>query len=459
MLSSYKLKHDVNRNKQTAIHAVKNAYRVLACQLANFQWKLFQQTFHFNKNAKLTNICSPLSERYKQTCNYQVVGQLASFISNKQNDFVEYVTHSTIDSKLKRELYKLNRQKKWYTHSLAKTIWRHILKTNSKPSFNNANLCLDAKVAILTPNVSESKFDYWIKLSTLVKGQTICLPLKSNSYFEQAVGTLKNFCQLNFSKESQEFSVSLMKEKEPSIYISQTPQIALDIGLKCPIATSEGDMFSRKFYDKLCKLDKQITTLAANRQKQGLKVRSPRYDKLIRKLRSYLQNELSRILNRIVELYKPQEIVVEKLDFSNPNLGRRMNRLLTNFGKKFIKEKLARLTEEFGIKITEVNCAYTSKTCSNCGYVDERNRKTQEEFECKHCGKKLNADVNGARSTLIRSSDKELTVYKSVKATLNIIVNRFVEQYSCWCSSAKGLLLLEGNSYFESYLSRLAKNG
>ncbi|MCS7277328.1 MAG: transposase [Aquificaceae bacterium] len=33
--------------------------------------------------------------------------------------------------------------------------------------------------------------------------------------------------------------------------------------------------------------------------------------------------------------------------------------------------------------------AYTSQTCSNCGYVDKENRKSRSEFECKLCGSLL----------------------------------------------------------------------
>ena len=67
------------------------------------------------------------------------------------------------------------------------------------------------------------------------------------------------------------------------------------------------------------------------------------------------------------------------MDFTSPGLSRRMNRLLSNFGKKRVKKKLLALSEEFKIekKITEVNPAYTSQECSECGYIDKKNRKNQ----------------------------------------------------------------------------------
>jgi len=58
---------------------------------------------------------------------------------------------------------------------------------------------------------------------------------------------------------------------------------------------------------------------------------------------------------------------------------------------------MKRLQQLYGIEIEEVNTAYSSQECSSCGYVDKENRKGAQEFECKCCGNKTNAQVNGAR--------------------------------------------------------------
>ncbi|WP_188129746.1 zinc ribbon domain-containing protein [Roseivivax sediminis] len=60
-------------------------------------------------------------------------------------------------------------------------------------------------------------------------------------------------------------------------------------------------------------------------------------------------------------------------------------------------KKLAELNARYGIEIHKVEPAYTSKTCSACGYVDGRQR-SEETYHCRHCGRKLHADVNGARN-------------------------------------------------------------
>lgn len=52
-----------------------------------------------------------------------------------------------------------------------------------------------------------------------------------------------------------------------------------------------------------------------------------------------------------------------------------------------------------------VNPAYTSQTCSECGYCDSRNRKSQADFECKQCHMSMNADLNAANNILKRGLD------------------------------------------------------
>jgi len=47
-------------------------------------------------------------------------------------------------------------------------------------------------------------------------------------------------------------------------------------------------------------------------------------------------------------------------------------------------------------RLIEVNPAYTSQTCSKCGYTDKENRKTQARFQCVSCGFASNADTNAA---------------------------------------------------------------
>ena len=46
--------------------------------------------------------------------------------------------------------------------------------------------------------------------------------------------------------------------------------------------------------------------------------------------------------------------------------------------------------------VIEVNPAYTSQTCYECGVIDKKSRLTQSKFLCVACGYQANADINAA---------------------------------------------------------------
>ncbi len=80
----------------------------------------------------------------------------------------------------------------------------------------------------------------------------------------------------------------------------------------------------------------------------------------------------------------------------------------------------------YNIKITEVNPAYTSQTCSKCGYIDKRNRKSQEVFICGFCGKKQNADINASKNILARSSSPLKDIFAKKAFILDKTVTSFM---------------------------------
>jgi putative transposase len=316
-------------------------------------------------------------------------------------------------------------------------------------------MALDSKVALISEKQADkaTAFDYWIRLSTVKKRDPVYIPIKSNNYYENIPGNRKNFCQFNLNRDG-ELTISFVKDvpKDDS-YIPETPKIAIDIGLSTLFATDRGNLFGRDFMHRLVYYDNRISSLAANRQRQGLPIRSPKYNRRVKEFNSFLKNEINRLLNRIITIYKPAAIVVEKIDFRKPDLSKRMNRLLSWFGKSIVKKKLESLNEKYEIEIAHVNPSYSSHQCSTCDYVDKANKIKQSVFKCKCCNTRIHADVNAARIHLVRSSDKVIDIYKSETAVLRILTGRFLsnaERTPRLYSKAKGLLPY--NPYFKDYM-------
>jgi putative transposase len=467
IIRTYPLKHDINVSKQEKIYEVLKHYRKLATKISDVQWNLFfssrvQQKF--NKDLDIKELKTRLSARYKQTCQYQVTGILQSYMENRKEDFKRIVYNSSLKEEERIKLLYINKHNKWFCEEvkmkglpiekeiikLSRVIMKRLLKKNRKPRMNNINMALDNKVIKIEKkhNNKAKKFDYWLKFSTLEKGSPVMLPLISNHYFEEKEGKLKNFVQMNFNNG---LNICLMKEHEQIKYVPKNDKISIDIGLRNLFALNTGELYGKNFIDKLKRFDKVISKLVSNKQRQNLDIKSKKYIILRNRLRNYVKNEMNRLINKIISLYKPEEIIIERLNFKNTNLSKVMNRLLSGFSKSIIVKKFQSLEELYGIKVTEVNPAYTSQTCSNCGYVDKNNRRDRDHFECKFCGLKIHSDVNGAREIFTRSSGELGNIYLKKSVILNKLVKDFIKRHSVnRCTTC----LLPENPYFDKALAQ-----
>jgi putative transposase len=474
IFGTYEFKHHANKRKVKKVLSVLSEYRKTAKAIADFLWREFFEKGYFPhkksiKKEQMQHIQSKLYERYKYVCLWQVHGVLEGYIANLQNQFARIVWRSTLSREDKLILLALNNSKGWLRYDnreqrevqvkawhkhLTKKIFKHLLDKNRRPRFEDIALHLDGKVAKLEPR-RENKakaFDYWLKLSTLDKGKPVFIPLEKNPYAESLEGEFRNFYQI--LEEDGDIKVKVVKELKKRNYVPATDIIAIDLGLNPLIATNSGDLMGRRFFDFLKKMDEKIAKRMTQVQRNGgLPSRDNKYREYVRRLREFLKNEINRLLNRLINLYKPMKIIVEKLDFRSPELSKRMNRLIQNFGKRYVREKLERMHQLYGIEIVEVNSAYSSQECSSCGYVDRENRKSTQEFECKCCGNKMNAQVNSAKNLLERSSLREFHPHLPKKHVLKVLIKKHLERLK-GCKSAP-LDILKGNPYYMEFLENI----
>lgn len=404
----------LNPGKATKVEAVLRAYRATARDLGKGQWRLMLTAGRFDKNAKLL-VKSALSARYIQTCQYQVVSAYDSYLSNCANRFKDLVRNSSLDEPTRIALLYLNKYQSWYkpgvvmrgepvaagTLRLARNILRHVFATHRRPNLSRCNMALDEKVAIVETSKKTGKFSSWIKLSTLNKGKPVLLPIGANPWFDGLAGTRVPFVQINRDEKGLLWA-GILKDVAATPYKTGCAVLGLDVGMRTLLASSEGDLLGQNILDKLSRWDNALTTLAANRQKAGLRVRSARYDRLVARVRAFLKNEIHRTLRQVLLRHKPAQVSVEMLDFRSPRLSRRMNRLVQNFGRTAFNKALAAFAEQYGFTVSDVEPAYSSQECNRCHYVDVRNRKASK-FACRSCGHASHADVNAARNHALRA--------------------------------------------------------
>ena len=75
-----------------------------------------------------------------------------------------------------------------------------------------------------------------------------------------------------------------------------------------------------------------------------------------------------------------------------------------NWSFRQLREFIAYKAQWAGVPVVFVDPRNTSRTCSRCGYVDKRNRRSQAEFSCRRCGSTCHADTNAARNLATRGA-------------------------------------------------------
>jgi putative transposase len=439
---TYKFKSDdANVGKTEDIRRVASVYKRYYNSLMRASMFDFYKTGKIPKYLPRLNLDKlELSERYKQTCGTQVKSNLDSNLSNIKNRITSAISKSSLDSDTKIVLFYINKYHLWFSKSVSikeqevpqelLRLCRQIFKQykGSVPKMRSICLCLDSKVASIEK--SKNSFDYWIKLSTLEKGKPIYLPIKSYHYFESAGGDLKRQIQLIVRKDKIEYGfIKETQDVKPKLPTSEDKVIGLDIGLVNLISSSSGNLYGRTLYKKLKHYDEIITNIVKKRQKNKLKNKSQKIDRLYSKVKNLIKNEVGRVLNKIIDKEKPDEIVVENLigltQDTTGRLSRRMCRLMNNSGLSKVEQRLDLKSKKYGFRIKKVNAAYTSQECPSCHNVDKLSRKSQRHFVCTKCGYKRNADYVGSLNIKGRRSIRSISVYTPRKAVQGFLLAHY----------------------------------
>jgi IS605 OrfB family transposase len=297
---------------------------------------------------------------------------------------------------------------------LCRQIVRHQRKHRRFSTFSaRASITFGGKVVSVSDSVNTS-FDVVVTFMGTERGKPIHAPVNipSHTAAQLAQGFTMTDC------------VQICPQRDGSIRlrvvckgVAEFPKldpdvvIGIDVGAVNPVVTSMGDVFGNDFWKRVQHYDAQmIRAMKGVQQRNGAHGSrkhwsdSAGFRNATQRARDYVTNEIRRILNHLMELRAPSEIVVEYLEnaFNDTNrkLTKRMRRLLRGVGRRVFTEKLESLRDETGVKVTEVNAAYTSKGC-HCGSVDDKNRPTRDVFRCTRCGRKRSADVHA--STMVRS--------------------------------------------------------
>ena len=204
------------------------------------------------------------------------------------------------------------------------------------------------------------------------------------------------------------------EKARPSLSENQAGMVALDMGVRT-FASYYADDGAGKIADgdfgrihRLCSHLDNLLSRIALRRKSGASVRSMlrAADRLrwkIRDLVDEMRRKAADFLTRRCAVIAIGDLQTQRLSGkSRRKLRRKSVRAMLTWAHFRFRQHLRRKAAERGVRVLVVNEAYTSKTCSNCGWV-KRKLGGAKAWTCKSCGVRRDRDINGARGIYLRA--------------------------------------------------------
>lgn len=174
--------------------------------------------------------------------------------------------------------------------------------------------------------------------------------------------------------------------------------LGVDLGIVLLATDSDGDSYTgeptravRRRYRSLRRNLQSVGTKSAKRHLKNSRRRESRFAKWVN------HNISRRLVGKAKRLGKA--LVLETLtgirDRGN-GFSREMRWQLGSWGFHQLQTLICYKARKEGVPVVFVDAAYSSRTCSLCGFCDKANRKSQASFLCQSCGFQANADLNAA---------------------------------------------------------------
>jgi IS605 OrfB family transposase len=243
------------------------------------------------------------------------------------------------------------------------------------------------------------------RVSLLTLEGRILVPFVMGKYQAGQFTNIKGQCDLCLRRDGKWFLLVTVNLPDGTP-IEPSDWIGVDLGAANLATTSDGANFSGSTVDaireSMTKRRRALQVKSSRQSKTGKRPKNMRrkLKKLGQREHNFRRNENHRIAKQLVATAKDtgRGIALEELSgirertrFRKPQRSRMGSWAFAQL-RMFVEYK-ARLA---GVPILIVNAAYTSQTCSSCGYRDKANRQSQSKFVCRQCGFRENADVNGA---------------------------------------------------------------
>lgn len=183
-----------------------------------------------------------------------------------------------------------------------------------------------------------------------------------------------------------------------------TKAVGIDLGIKDFAITSDGKRYpnlkvQKQYQSKLSKLQKHFARKQkGSNRKEKLRIKIAKLHEKITNSREDMQHKLSSSL-----LNKYDVICLETLAVKNMMQNHKLAYAIADVSWNSMIQKLEYKAAWKGKKIIKIDHFYpSSKTCHNCGYINQSLTLKDRTWECSKCGTVLDRDVNAAKNILTR---------------------------------------------------------
>jgi IS605 OrfB family transposase len=240
--------------------------------------------------------------------------------------------------------------------------------------------------------------------------------LEIPQFYQEQFKTWKH-CSADLCIIKNKVYFQIIFEKEITDISSTGKLYGIDRGINNLAVVSNNKFFGGGIIKKQVR---KYQKLRNNLQAKGTKSAKRHLKRLTRKERQFRADINHQISKKIIQsIPEGSTIVLEELTgIRNKRLRKKQRTLLNNWSYFQLEQFLTYKAMAKGISVEHIDARYTSQRCSKCGFVCRSNRK-QHEFCCKHCGYRLNADLNASRNIC----NKHLDSYKlSDRADVNQLI-------------------------------------
>jgi putative transposase len=275
-----------------------------------------------------------------------------------------------------------------------------------------------------------------IAISSLEKGKRIFIPLKGE-------GSIGGNLRIVLVPESRTVEVHVTDEVQARMNTSEKV-VAVDAGLTEVFIDEEGNHYGKELGDTLKKASRRLNekgrkrnklhALAKKYDRQGKKAKArnlrrrnlghKKSQELKRRAKITITNQINRAINEMIKRREPKIIVTEKLDFRGKAKSKEISRRVSYWHRSRLKDRIEFKASAAGCRREQVNPAYTSQTCPECGYLDQANRKG-DVFQCLKCGHRGHADQIAAQNQKSRYYDRRITLYTPKETVKVILLNDY----------------------------------